>query len=488
LDSEKMNRPWKFFLLIVALAAIIALSAPLPLAARGVSGAQAQAQAVDPFYTRLFDAGRDAYQRGSFQETVDNLKIAFFGYLDHPAQLLECYIYLEVSYFELRDLDNTGRYHSEIRQAKLESELPKLALPKALVDRYREINASLDRFEAKTPSLSLLARPAAPATGAADKPEPNSAGAGAARRGGAPAATAAAPSMDDEIARLTSVLAADPKNSEAAFMLSSIYVEQKKFGDAHDVLNALAAADPKNGNAWVEIGKIYETEKKPKDALAAMERAVRIVPDNIELLYSLGTLYYGQGAFEKAKTMFIRVRELGPEYKDLANYLALIDDRDIALARETQKFVELARAAATLTKKAVYYRLALQKDPANAEVALEFADVYAGTKQYGDAAKVLEPLVKGRTADERVYCALGQAYLDDRSFGKAVDALKKGLDTIRAPGTAGPIEIRYLLAKACMGAGKFQDAIDELDVVQSQDPDYRDSGVLRQRCQARIKK
>ena len=191
-------------------------------------------------------------------------KIAFFGYLDHPAQLLECYIYLEVSYFELRDLDNTSRYHNEIRQAKLESELPKLALPKALVDRYREINASLDRFEAKTPSLSLLARPAAPTTGAAGKPEPNAAGAGAARRGGAPAASAAAPSMDDEIARLTSILAADPKNSEAAFMLSSIYVEQKKYGDAHDVLNALAAADPTNGNAWVEIGKIYETEKKPK--------------------------------------------------------------------------------------------------------------------------------------------------------------------------------------------------------------------------------
>ena len=480
-----MNRPWKFFLLI---AALIAILGPPPLSAQNGSGARAQAQAVDPFYTRLLDAGRDAYQRGNFQETVDNLKIAFFGYLDHPAQLLECYIYLEVSYFELRDLDNTSRYHNEIRQAKLESELPKLILPKALIDRYREINASLDRFEAKTPSLSLLARPAAPTTGAAGKPEPNATGAGAARRGGAPAATAAAPSMDDEIARLTSVLAADPKNSEAAFMLSSLYVEHKKYGDAHDVLNALAAADPKNGNAWVEIGKIYETEKKPKDALAAMERAVRIVPDNIELLYSLATLYYGQGAFEKAKTMFIRVRELGPEYKNLIKYLALIDDRDITLARETQKSVELARAATALTQKAANYKLALQKDPANADIALEFAGVYAGAKQYGDAAKVLEPLVKGRTADERVYRTLGQAYLDDRSFGKAVDALKKGLDVIWAPGTAGPIETRYLLAKACMGAGKFQDALDELDVVQSQDPNFRDSEVLRQQCLARIKK
>jgi cytochrome c-type biogenesis protein CcmH/NrfG len=416
-------------LLAAVATAPAAAPAPLPLAAQNGSSAQAQAQAVDPFYTRLLDAGRDAYQRGSFQETVDNLKIAFFGYLDHPAQLLECYIYLEVSYFELRDLDGAVRYREEIRRAKLEAELPKLALPKALVDRYLEINASLDRFEAKTPSLSQLARPAA-------------------------LATAATPSMDDEIARLTSVL----------------------------------AADPKNGNAWVEIGKIYETEKKPKDALAAMERAVRIVPDNIELLYSLATLYYGQGAFEKAKTMFIRVRELGPEYKDLIKYLALIDDRDITLARETQKSVELARAAATLTQKAAYYKLALKKDPANADVALEFAGVYAGAKQYGDAAKVLEPLVKARTADERVYRTFGQAYLDDRSFGKAVDALKKGFDAIWAPGTAGPIEIRYLLAEAYMGAGKFQDALDELDVVQSQDPNFRDSVILRQQCQARIKK
>ena len=114
------------------------------------AGIQAQtAPQEDPFYRKLYDEGKYFYQNKNYAGAVENFGIAFFGYLDNLPRLLECYVYLAVCHFELKNYEKTKYYIEEIRRLELENHLEAANLREDLVKRYQEIVGKLYKIPPK---------------------------------------------------------------------------------------------------------------------------------------------------------------------------------------------------------------------------------------------------------------------------------------------------------------------------------------------------
>lgn len=108
-----------------------------------------KADATDPFYRNLYKNGKDAFESGNIQEAVDDFEIAFFGYLDNLPRLLECYMYLAVGHFDLKNFDKSKAALDEIRRLDLETHMATAGPSETLLKRFREVQK---RFQ-KAPKL-----------------------------------------------------------------------------------------------------------------------------------------------------------------------------------------------------------------------------------------------------------------------------------------------------------------------------------------------
>jgi hypothetical protein len=104
-----------------------------------------QADDEDPFYRRLYEDGKDAFEIGNIQEAVEDFEIAFFGYLDNLPRLLECYMYLAVGHYELKNVDKCKADLDEIHRLNLEEHMATAAPSETLLKRFREVQGRFQK-------------------------------------------------------------------------------------------------------------------------------------------------------------------------------------------------------------------------------------------------------------------------------------------------------------------------------------------------------
>ena len=91
-----------------------------------------------------------------------------------------------------------------------------------------------------------------------------------------------------------------PKNSSILTAEVNIYIEDKDYQKAHDVLIALADADPKNESVLFVLGVTYEKNNNPVEAEKVYNRALELNPTYFDAHYNLAVMNYNQGV-EKFK-------------------------------------------------------------------------------------------------------------------------------------------------------------------------------------------
>lgn len=482
---------------------------------------------VDPFYLKLYEDGKSFFQNGDFAGAVSNFEIAFFGFVDNPPKLLECYIYLEVSYSHLKNADKTKYYYDEIKRLRLQTYLKSLKLPEDLEVKYLELNAAFARLETKAAGSGVVAAktepksktkpesqpPASSAKKEADpKPQPAAPPPSTSKKeadskkaedlSGKPAKQPAqttkpaskttipppppvSPSdaLAAEIKQIRDSIKKDKGNPDPYFRLSTLFVDQKKFKDARAVIKDLLDVNPKNGRAHFELGKIYLAELKTKEALSSFEKAAALLPGDPAVHYTLGKLYFDQKNYDKAKQAFARVQEVDKKYMDVERYIVGVADIEALRVTDSQVFLQKARAERDPDKKLNFLIEAVQFDPYNTDIYFEIEAVYIQQKQYKEAAKLLELLLKYYPGDVRIYVDLGDVYIREKSFDKAATVLGQGIKI------AGKnIDLHYLLGKAFMGQKKYDLAAAEFDIVLAASPFYKDTRDLRKSCLDKIKK
>ena len=425
-------------------------------------------QEIDPFYINLFDGGKFFYSQGNFTESVENFKVASFGFLDSPQLLLECYIYLTLCHYFLNDVSSSQHYFEEIKRLGLEQDIENINLPKNLHDKYNEISSYFARMAPRPEPAQTKTTPKKTQTSTQSITTPSP-----------------AQLKTVEINRLKEEIKTNEKDPVPYFQLSALYLEQNNIPKAKSTLKKLLGIDAKNGSAHFELGKITLKEKKTKTALKHFQEAAVLLPGNAEVLYQLAATYYNLKKLKEAKQEFLKVQEISKEYKDTPTYLASLGEISLAESQDNDQagYLDLARQSETLPKKMMYYRQALKLDSSNVDIYFEMARIYKDNKKYDEAAEIYVMLIDHSPNNIQIYTELGDVYLLDRSYEEALNLLT--VAKARAPQN---IEVRYLLGKTYLKKKQYPEAAAELHFVLNQDPAYKDAPKLWQTCSKKMKK
>ena len=443
--NKKANTFLAAFITLILIVPIITIS----------SSSLAQAQTsnqVDPFYLDLLRDGKYFYENGDYDEAIESFKIAFFGFLENPPKLTECYLYLTVCYYLIKETEQAKYYYNEIKRLNFEEHFEGINPPQALLDKYHEIDAYFSRLEASSVS------PLSPSR-------------------------IAGSSLEAEIGQLKEAIKSNKRNYEAYFRLSAIYLQQKNFEEAKSTLKDLLKVDPRNGNAWFELGRILATETYHEQALQQFRKAAPLLPNNIDLHYEMARVHYALENFDQARKEFSAVQAINENYRDTEKYLAAIDEAEKRETERAEYFLDLAHKEKDLSTKIMYYKQTLRNDPANQDIYFEMSRAYQAEEKYDEAAEVLQPLLKKFPENIKIHTELSEIYLKDKSPSKAIVILKRAMAVAE-----GEIEITYLLGRAYMDNKKYEEAVAKFQKVLKKDPDYKDTRQLLKRCLEKMKK
>ena len=432
---------------------IMFIASPALISSSSSALAQAQTtEQVDPFYLDLLRDGKYFYENGDYDGAIENFKVAFFGFLENPPKLTECFLYLTVCYYLIKDTEQAKYYYDEIKRLKLEEHLEGINPPQSLLDKYHEIDAYFSRLEASSVSPLSSSR-------------------------------IAASSLETEIDQLKEAIKSNMRNYEAYFRLSAIHLQQKNFKEAKSTLEDLLKISPKNGNAYFELGRILAAEKEHEQALQKFRKAAPLLPNNIDLHYEMAKAHYELENFEEARQEFSAVQAINKSYKDTEKYLAAIEEAEKRETERAEYFLDLARQEKILSTKIMYYKQALRNDPTNFEIYFEMSRAYQDGEKYNEAAEVLQPLLEKFPENTKIHAELAEIYLKDKSIFKAIVILKRAMAVAE-----GEIEINYLLGRAYMGDKRYEEAAAQFQKVLKKDPDYKDTSQLLEVCLEKMKK
>lgn len=130
-----------------------------------------------------------------------------------------------------------------------------------------------------------------------------------------------------------------PDDPDVAINLSGVYILQRRWKRAIDVLAAATRVHPGNAMLWTnlaaaQLGRLETAGPKQQEkAMEAYYRALRADPSAPNVHYHLGLIYKQRGELNRACAMFQRALEVNPGDRDAAYWL----DRLAAYLLEAQK-------------------------------------------------------------------------------------------------------------------------------------------------------
>jgi tetratricopeptide (TPR) repeat protein len=149
-----------------------------------------------------------------------------------------------------------------------------------------------------------------------------------------------------------------PKNSSLLRSEVNIYIEDKDYKKANDLLIALAEADPNNESVLFVLGVTYERDENFVDAERVYTKAIELNPSYYDARYNLARLFYNKGV-------------------EKSNYC----NNDIPL-KETVKFeackVEKRQLFATA---ALHFRVCFDQDKEDAQLKKVLSECYRKSDQ-----------------------------------------------------------------------------------------------------------
>ena len=311
-----------------------------------------QVPTEDPFYYELLREGKFAFNSGNYKEAVEDFKIAAFGFIDNRAKLTECYVYLLICFYNLKDIESAKFYDDEIKNLGGSDVLKEANLPKDIEAKFLEISHYLSRFSS-IPKVS--------------------------------------PPKDDEIKVLQEAINKDPKDIKNYYKLSSVYIDSLKFKEAVEIWENFLKIDKANPYPYIEIGKIYRLTKDYKKALQYLEKASPLLKTpEPELHYELGVVYFELGSYDKAYEELSIVRKINENFKELPAYWKALDEIFGKRRNEAESLLKKALEEKNNRRKIEILKKAKEMNPFNRKIVVEFANSLVSEKKEEEAIKVID--------------------------------------------------------------------------------------------------
>ncbi|MCZ7646523.1 MAG: tetratricopeptide repeat protein [Planctomycetota bacterium] len=168
-----------------------------------------------------------------------------------------------------------------------------------------------------------------------------------------------------------------------------------------------------SGAGYLLVGRSLAAQGKTDEALKALKKAYDLEPENSEVLISLADVYLSLGQPQEAQKVFSDVLEKSPK-----NLAALIGQGRVRL-REGQ-----------LPEAALSFSAALQIDGENVPAKIGLAACKALRKEFDEAVKLSEDVLRYENRSAQAYGLEGYALLlkgDPADLPKALDKIEQSL-------------------------------------------------------------
>ena len=287
------------------------------------------------------------------------------------------------------------------------------------------------------------------------------------------------------------VVARQPANFYALFMLGTIEGEFRRFAEAEKLLSRAVNLDPRSAEALTSYGNVLIERKRHADAIAALTSAIELQPQNLNALIYRGLALAETGRHEEALVDFDRALQLQPQsvfaLHNCANAL-------IALNRykEARPSVEmLLRIAPTYVPGLANYALllgsekkhrealavldrALSLDPNNADLMNARGNVLMTLKRHDEALAAYDraAALKPELADFQI--GRGNLFAELGRHGEALTAYEQAL-TLNPGSPAAHLNRANML----MEENRLEEALVACEKSIALKPDYAPALVLR---------
>jgi len=214
-------------------------------------------------------------------------------------------------------------------------------------------------------------------------------------------------------------------------------------GEAIQILRTLIASEPRNTDARLLLGSLLMEAGDKSASLEQLKTAVNQRPRSVEAQNALGEAYYKFGEVAAAKSAFENAVAIKPDsgvaQLNLGQVLVMQGELDGA-ARHLDRAIPLLKQA---------------EDTANAHYLR--AKIYSARNQPGAAARQLEGVIRIRPDFSEAWSDLGQARKQSLDDAGALTAFEHAVSANPNDAVA-----QYRLGSEYLHQGKAQSAIDHL--------------------------
>ncbi len=231
-------------LLVAALPAILAAAVGL-----------AAAQAIDPFYLRLFEGGEAAFVSGDHAKSVKDLEVAVFGLASDRARSARACVYLALSHASLKNAEKSEQFLRRAVGLIGDADPGSLGLAEGALNAFERLREKLPpEAEAGSEEKTLPAweKPKEPA------PPP-----------------VARPVVDPaQVKELEGRLGKEPDNDRLRLDLASLYVSRRDFRKANKLMRDLLKRDPEELMATYHLSRVLYFQKDYRKALEGFHKII----------------------------------------------------------------------------------------------------------------------------------------------------------------------------------------------------------------------
>jgi len=217
-----------------------------------------KSQEIDPFYLNLLNQGEKSFSAGNYKQAIKELEIAAFGLLEENLLRAKAYVYLGLSYYNLRDLAKSKKYLIKAKKCLGQADPQQLNIDETLIIEFNNLVNSFQltekqkiNAEKKVSSLNSVTK----TSGREEKAKRETA---------------------TRIEELRRGIKADPRNISLHYELYQIYLDQNNIKEAKKVLKDLAKKNPAEINSYYLLGKIEFKDRKYKEAQQAFAKMLNI--------------------------------------------------------------------------------------------------------------------------------------------------------------------------------------------------------------------
>jgi tetratricopeptide (TPR) repeat protein len=229
------------------------------------------------------------------------------------------------------------------------------------------------------------------------------------------------------------------------------YLDQRRYDDAKEKLEALLEIDPTNTYGLVGMGDLYFKQKKPELAVDFYHRCLLQDPTNKFSLMGIMNCFRDMNQLKK-------VIEVAEEFRHIMITDASILSRVADAHRKLKNFKE----------SEVYYMAALQINPNDQYVIVGLGHLYFACQRYKEAIQWWEKLLSTQPKNIKILTEIGNSYRKIKDFDKAIVYYSKAkeLDTKN-------FFALYGLAESYRGKKDFDSAIEYWEAILEFDPDNK---------------